>query len=669
MKLLLSVLSALLLCACAGRSPAPETAASAAATNTRTEGTLVYDGMPTLDPAIRERLRPYLEARPANFLGWLPNAAGVLISTRFGNTQQLHTVAFAEGARRQITFYDEPVVNAVVSADPQVNGLIFAKDRGGDEYFQLYFQRLDTLQIKTLTNNQARNERPLFARSGTRYAYSSSARNGQGMDIWLGDVASDAPARLLTQEAGTWFALDFSHDGQQLLVQQYISITDSRLHLLDLGSMKLQPLLAKQPVSANPLARFSHDDSGVYYLSDQGEDIILLHYLDRKSGISKVLSPNRNWDVVEFDLGQQDQTIAILENLAGSHRIQVYQRGDRPGTEFAQPIAELALAGGVISSIQFNEFGAEIGFLTAGAQIPGDVLSLNIASKQMTRWTRNETGGLDPDQFIVPTLEYAGGFDTAYMGLPRQIPGLVYKPQRSDPAPVVIMVHGGPESQAQPGFDPFIQFLVRELKYAVITPNVRGSSGFGRRYLELDNGVKRFDSVRDLEAWINWARVEPGFDPDRVVVYGGSYGGFMVLAALANYSDRLAGGVDIVGISNFVSFLENTNPYRQDQRRQEYGDERDPAVRKVLEEISPLNQADRIRKPLFVIQGANDPRVPRSESEQIVKAVRDHGQEVWYLLGMNEGHGFRKRENLDAMRVAVVMWLEKLFQAKAEPKP
>lgn len=667
-KLFALLLLALTACASAPREPATG-APAAAAPPLRTEGALVFDGMPPLDLSIKERLRPYLEARTATLQGWLPEDAGVLISTRFGNANQLHTVVKSEGARRQITFFDEPVNSAVVSPDPQVNGLIFARDAGGNENFQLYFQRLDTLVIRALTSNNARNERPVFAREGGLYAFSSSARNGRDIDVWVGNVDDPVPARIVTEQIGIWYALDFSPDSRWLLLQHYVSITENTLHLLDLESGALQPLLPEQlrPAS-NPKALFSHDGKGVFYLSDQGDDVVMLHYLDRASGKSTLLTPNRSWELTEFDLGTGDAYLAFIDNLAGSNRITVHQL-QQPPVAVEKPLSEIALHGGVISDLRFNHSGTEIGFVLSGSQIPGDVLSQSVATKTLTRWTRNETGGLNPEQFVVPTMETASSFDTHFMGVPRQIPGLYYRPERDTPAPVVMLLHGGPEAQARPAFDPFIQFLVRELRFAVIAPNVRGSSGYGREYLGLDDGVKRMDAVRDVKAWLDWIAVRPELDRQRVVVYGGSYGGFLVLAALAHYADQLAGGIDIVGISNFVSFLESTHPYRRDQRRQEYGDERDPEVRKVLEAVSPLNQVAQMNKPLFVIQGANDPRVPQSESEQIVRALRAAGQQVWYLLARDEGHGFKKKENVDAMRIAVVMWLEQLLSPRGPVAP
>jgi dipeptidyl aminopeptidase/acylaminoacyl peptidase len=244
-------------------------------------------------------------------------------------------------------------------------------------------------------------------------------------------------------------------------------------------------------------------------------------------------------------------------------------------------------------------------------------------------------------------------------GQPRRIPAFVYRPAGEGPHPVIISIHGGPESQARPGFSSTYQLWIDRLGAAVVVPNVRGSSGYGKTYLKLDNGKLREDSVKDIGALLDWIATQPDLDASRVAVYGGSYGGYMVLASGVHFSDRLKAAVDIVGISNFVTFLENTQDYRRDLRRPEYGDERDPEMRAHLERISPLNNVERIRVPMFVVQGNNDPRVPVSEAEQMVAALREQGSPVWYMNALNEGHGFRKKENRDLFSEATILFFER----------
>jgi dipeptidyl aminopeptidase/acylaminoacyl peptidase len=291
------------------------------------------------------------------------------------------------------------------------------------------------------------------------------------------------------------------------------------------------------------------------------------------------------------------------------------------------------------------------------ARTPGDVHSIDLDDAALVRWTFSETGGLDSEGFVEPTLVRYPTFDEVD-GATRMIPSFYYRPRGKGPFPVIIDIHGGPEGQERPYFDPLGQYALNEMGIAILAPNVRGSDGYGKSYLLLDNGFRREDSVKDIGALLDWIGRQPELDSERVAVMGGSYGGYMVLASMVRYDERLRAGIDIVGIGNFVTFLENTKEYRRDLRRVEYGDERDPEMREFLSRISPSNNASKITKPLFVIQGLNDPRVPVSESEQMVKVIRDGAGEVWYLLAKDEGHGFRKKPNRDYMHGAMVLFLE-----------
>jgi dipeptidyl aminopeptidase/acylaminoacyl peptidase len=275
----------------------------------------------------------------------------------------------------------------------------------------------------------------------------------------------------------------------------------------------------------------------------------------------------------------------------------------------------------------------------------------------LTRWTYSEVGGLDTSKFRSPTLVSYPTFDKVD-GADRQIPAWVYKPQGEGPFPVVVSIHGGPESQSRPSFSSTYQMWMEKLGVAVVVPNVRGSAGYGKSYLALDNGFKREGSVRDIGALLDWIKTQPDLDADKVAVFGGSYGGYMVLASSVHYSDKLKAAVDIVGISNFVTFLENTQDYRRDLRRVEYGDERDPEMRAYLEKISPLNNVEKIKIPMLIVQGENDPRVPVTESGQVVAALRKQGETVWYMNALNEGHGYRKKENRDVYQQATVLFLQ-----------
>ncbi|HEY8966753.1 MAG TPA: alpha/beta fold hydrolase, partial [Candidatus Methylacidiphilales bacterium] len=314
--------------------------------------------------------------------------------------------------------------------------------------------------------------------------------------------------------------------------------------------------------------------------------------------------------------------------------------------------------------LSFSPDGTKLGLTLNSPQNPADVFVLTLADKTLQRWTSSEVGGLDASTFPVPTLISYDTFDAGADGKPRQIPAFYYKPAKADaksPAPVVIYIHGGPEGQFAPSFSPGIPFYVNELGIAFVAPNVRGSSGYGKSWLDLDNGEKREDSVKDIGALLDWIAKQPELDAKRVAVWGGSYGGYMVLASLIHYPDQIRCGVEEVGITHFVTFLKNTEDYRRDLRRVEYGDERDPHMAQVLEEISPLTHAEKLVRPLFIVAGANDPRVPASEAEQLLAALKKNKQAPWYLLAKDEGHGFAKKANRDFLGAARVLFFQEFL--------
>jgi dipeptidyl aminopeptidase/acylaminoacyl peptidase len=317
---------------------------------------------------------------------------------------------------------------------------------------------------------------------------------------------------------------------------------------------------------------------------------------------------------------------------------------------------------GLISGLEWRPKSNEIAFSMGSARSAGDVFSYDVKTNKTTRWTNGNNPDLNTNDFAEPRLARWKSFD----GL--EITGFVYAPPAkfTGKRPVIINIHGGPEAQYRPGFLGRWNYLINELGIAVVFPNVRGSSGFGKTFLKLDNGMKREDSVKDIGALLDWIKQQPDLDGDRIMVTGGSYGGYMTFASAVHFSDRIAGSLAVVGISNFITFLERTESYRRDLRRVEYGDERDPAMREFLESISPLNRAGRITRPLFVIQGRNDPRVPYTEAEQIVATMKRRGTPVWFMMATDEGHGFVKKPNVDYLYCAITEFARRTL---LEPAP
>jgi dipeptidyl aminopeptidase/acylaminoacyl peptidase len=638
---------------------APLLANSEAQAASRVErGNLTFDNIPAAPADLTEKLDGYLHARQATPLGWSPKGQ-LLISTRFGDVDQLHLVEQAGGARRQLTFLNEPVTEAAFSPDPSRNAYVYLKDVGGNENAQLYYQRAGEPTQKLLTDGKSLNGTPRWSNSGKEVAFFSTARDGHTYDIDIVDPESGTLPRLaLTGDSSgaSWSVLDWSPDDTKLLVLKEVSAAEGYLYIVDLNSGKnreVDPSATKVGIAG---AKFTRDGQGVYFISDSDGEFARLRYINLFTNERTVISGHIPWDIEELAISRDGHYLAYVSNEAGAGKLNLLDLRTRQ--DLTPPKVH---APGIIGSLSFDPEGKRLAFGFAAANQPRDAYVLDIAENRLEPWTASEAGPVDLSKFVVPRLAQFPTFDRTD-GKARQIPVYVYEPATSGRHPVLISLHGGPESQFRPGFDPWIQYVVNELGFAVIAPNVRGSSGYGKAYMALDNGMLREDAVKDIGAMLVWIGMQSGFDAKHVVVAGGSYGGYLTLAALVNYSDRLRGGVDVAGIGDFVSFLTNTAPYRQNQRRAEYGDERDLEMRSFLRRISPLTNADRITVPLLVVHGKNDPRVPLSEAEQIVNKLRAKGREVWYLLAADEGHGYRKKQNRDAYYETFAQFLIMLRQ-------
>jgi dipeptidyl aminopeptidase/acylaminoacyl peptidase len=610
---------------------------------------LVVEGVPPITPELRVDVGRYLEFRSAGVNSWHPHRREMIITTRFADTSQLHWLKFPGGARRQLTFFPEPVAGGSFQpADGKF--LVFAQDRGGSEFYQLYRFDLEDARVTLLTDGKSRNSGGRWSDDGRRIAYTSTRRNGRDSDFYVMDPADPAGNRLLAQvHSGGWSVLDWAPDDSRLLVLEYISINESYLHLVD---TRTGTPTAVTPRGGEKVAygagQFARDGKSLYVTSDKGSEFQRLARLDLGTGKETPLTTGIPWDIEEFDLARDGRTLAFVANEDGVGKLHLMDA--RTGRELKAPRLPL----GVVSGLQWHRNSRDLAFNLSSARSPSDVYSLDAKTGKVGRWTESETGGLDTARFAEPELVKFKSFD----GL--GISAFVYRPDAKKfpgPRPALVLIHGGPESQSRPTFLGRNNYLLDELGIALVVPNVRGSAGYGKTFLTLDNGLKREDSVRDIGAVLDWIRADRGLDGGRIGVYGGSYGGYMVLASLTHFSDRLRCGIDVVGISHFVTFLNNTQDYRRDLRRAEYGDERDPAMRAHLEKISPLNHVAKIARPLFVVQGANDPRVPLSEAEQMVKAIRGHGGTVWYLMARDEGHGFAKKKNADQQFLATILFL------------
>lgn len=606
-----------------------------------TRGNLVMENIPEIPREVRERLRQYQNVRGAGFSDFAPDG-GIYITTRFGETNQIHYVAQPMGARRQITFYDERTSGASVRPDGS-GQFLFTRDVGGDEFFQGFLFDPERSRSVQFTTDQIRNQGFSWSRDGQMIAWAAAGWGDADYTIYMADPADPTTAQEVLQGEGAMSPVDWSPDGSRLLIGRYFSINEARLYVLDIEQGTLTQINPDE-TNAYGAARFSASGDTIFVVTDEGAEFRRIMEIPVDGGEKRVVAEH-DWDVQAMALSPDGSVIAYTTNEGGISEIYIINgaTGERlPGPDL--PV-------GLIGGITFSPDGNRIGFTHSSAASPGDAWVYDLVSGELVRWTQSEVGGLDTSRFSAPQLISFESFD----GL--EVPAFIHRPSGEGPHPVIVSIHGGPEAQARPGFSSTFQYWLQELGAAVVVPNVRGSAGYGNEYVNLDNVFLRENSVRDIGALLDWIATQPDLDENRVVVYGGSYGGYMVLASLVHYSDRLAGGINIVGISNFVTFLENTAGYRQDLRRAEYGDERDPEVREFLESISPANHAHRITAPLFIIQGANDPRVPLSEAEQILAAVREAGGDPWYLVAMDEGHGFARQSNRDFQREAETLFL------------
>jgi len=614
---------------------------------------LVIEGVPAIPSGLPTDVRRYTEARSAALSDWHPTRREMLLSTRFGNTAQIHVVRMPLGARTQLTFFDEPVGGARF-APHDGSYLVFAKDVGGNEFNQLYRYDMATGLVTLLTDGgRSQNGGVTWSRAGDRIAYGSTRRSGADRDLYVMDPANPSSDRLVLQvSGGGWSVLDWSPDDRQLLVIQYLSVRQSYLWLVDVATGAKTPLI---PPAADTVAyggaEFAADGRGVFLSSDRGGEFQQLRYLDLGTRGVTPLTRAIPWDVDDFDVSPDGRHVAFVTNEAGVSKVQVLD----VATRRARPLSGIPV--GIVFGLRWHRNGHDLGFTLGTARSPGDAYSTDVRTGALTRWTESELGGMIAAELPEPALIRWSANDG------REITGFLYRPppRFTGPRPVIISIHGGPEGQSRPGFLGRDNYFLSELGAAVIQPNVRGSTGYGKTFVNLDNGMKRLDAVADIGALLDWIARQPELDAAHVMVTGGSYGGYMTLAVATTYNDRIACALDVVGISNFNTFLRNTESYRRDLRCVEYGDERDSSMAAYFDRTAPLNNAGRITKPLFVVQGRNDPRVPHTEALQMVARVKQNGSPVWFLMANDEGHGFRKKGNRDYQFYATVLFVRQFL--------
>ena len=622
---------------------------------------LVVQGIPPIPASVAEAVARYTDFRGHRFVDWHPERAEMLVAHRGagGDTTQIFRVTGPQSPPEQLTDFADPV--RVASYEPTHGEyIVFERSSGGNEAAQLYRLDLATRKTTLLSDVSERNEIQTWLHRSGRLLYLSlpldrtavgHTRTEIRQTLWLIDPLDPSSRRRIAElPGGGWSVRDVAWDDGQVAMTRYLSATESEIWLLDLASGTRRKVLPApgDAAAAHFAATWKHDGSGFFFVSDRSGEFRELMFLRLADGRVTRLSRHIPWDVDDVSLDASGRLLAARVNVDGKAELRLFD------ADHFDELPTPRLPDGSVQTIAFHRHRADLAFTSSDSRSPATVSVIDPGPPLARQWTTPiAPPGTDLQSFGSQRIVQWPSFDG------RQISGILSMPSArfSGPRPVLIAIHGGPESQAHVGFLGRANYFLEELGVAVLRPNVRGSSGFGKTFLTLDNGRKREDSVRDIGALLDWIARQPEFDASRVLVEGGSYGGYMSLAVATHYADRITGAIDVVGISNFVTFLEHTESYRRDLRRVEYGDERDPEMREFLLRISPLTNADRITKPLFVVQGKNDPRVPYAESEQIVARVRANGTPVWYLRAENEGHGFARKENADFEFFATVMFM------------
>jgi dipeptidyl aminopeptidase/acylaminoacyl peptidase len=612
-------------------------------------GGVRVDGVPPIPMSIVEGVFPYGQFRQARLLGWHPAERRILIATALGNSTQVHEVGSPGGARRQLTFFRDGITGGA-SYEPGGRYILLRKDTsGGGEATQLFRYDVDSGRITLLTDGRSRHGVPAWSNRRGLVAYSSTRRNGKDRDLWLMNPLDPRTERIVAEFDGTWDALDWSADDRELLALQLIAgSTETRLWRIDIesGRRTLVTPQTGQPARWSS-GQFSADGRAVYAMSDSGSEVVRVWKGDLATGDWKPVT-DEGVGVEAFSVAPVGTLLAVVSDRGATSELQLVDgvTGKRRQVPSIPP--------GVISNTAWHRSGEAIAVEFAGARTFRDVYSVEVKSGRLERWTFSEMGGAGQDALPEAEIVQWKSFDG------RMIPGILYRPAArfNGPRPVMINVHGGPEARERPRGLGRSNYFRNELGMAIIYPNIRGSIGYGKTYEHLDDGRNREDAVKDIGALLDWIATRPELDKNRVMITGVSYGGYITLAAAIAYGDRIRCAFEGFGLSDFVAFLDGTDPSRRPTRLAEYGDPADPKMRAFLKSISPLTHAAKLKIPLFVAQGAKDTRVPPAQAEAMVKAVRANGTPVWYVV-YDVGHEEFTPATNDFNQYAWVLFVQK----------
>lgn len=611
---------------------------------------LVVDGIPKIPASLAKRVNPYKNAYGYPIAGWDPtkrelwNKALAVAGTWISRIETPGSIPKPLISIQAGGVYD-------VYFQPQGKYLVYNKDVNGNETFQFFLYDIAARASIPITDAKSRSTEPVWSNAGDRILYSSSPPGGNGVDLSLINPFEPQSNHLLAQGQGNYLkAYDWSPDDQKAVFCDFASNIASTLWLIDLASGEKTLLSPKRGTDADyyDAPQFSKDGKGIYVITDHNSQFRRLAYLNLATKQFKYLSDHIKWDVEDFKLSPDGKTLAFIANEDGISRLHLLD------TETAKENMAPSLPVGIISDLKWHNNSVDLGFNLKSPSTPNDIYSLDTKTCKTERWSKAFLGQINIEKLPKPELIRWNSFD----GKP--ISGFMYRPTGTFTGkhPVIIDIHGGPEEQYRPRFGYADNFFVNELGVVKIFPNVRGSTGYGKAFVNLDNGLKRSDAVKDIGALLDWIKKQPELDADRVMVQGASYGGYMALSVAVMYSDRIRAALSDYGPSDLVTFIDTTAGWRRDLQRREYGDERDPKTKAFLERIAPINNVEKIKKPLMVVQGQNDPRVPVAEAQHMVTALKKRRVPVWYLLAKDEGHGFTKQGNWDYRLYATAFFVQ-----------
>ena len=626
-----------------------QTVAAAAAQTVPLSGE--SDTLPAVPASLVRAVSPYTHMSAYGLAGWNPSKRVLWAKAITPSYSAVSEVAEPGAVPQPHTFIPSNVYDVYYS--PEGKSLVYVKDMDGNEIFQLYAYDLVSHKSALLSDGKSRNTEPLWSNRGDRVMYSSNRRNRVDVDLYVVNPSDPATTRLVAQADGGGYlkVFDWSPDDKYALYYNWLSTNESYLYTIDLASGKSVLLTPKgnEKVSYD-FAQFSADGKGIYLTTDRDSEFLRLAYFDLASKQIKYLTDQIKWNIEDFKISPDRKSLVFISNEDGASRVHILDTTTNKERTLSTPGI------GVISNLRWHNNSKDVAFVFSSPKSVWDIYSVDTKTGRIARWLRGSSNGIDVDKFSEAELIHWKSFDG------RQISGLLYRPPSkfTGKRPVIIDVHGGPDNQARPEFKGPDNYFVTEMGIAKIYPNVRGSSGYGKSFLRLDDDYKRDDAVSDIGALLDWIKAQPNLDADRVMITGGSYGGYIALSVAADYRDRIRAAQSLSGPSNIATFLEHTEDWLRDRWREEYGDERDPKLRAYLNRIAPLTNAQKIKKPLMIVQGENDARVRTSEADQIVKAVKKIGTPVWYLLAKNEGHDFTQ-QTLDLQLYETVMFVNEFL--------